>query len=75
VNQELARRHGAAIAAYLGPPGRLVAMSKTAYCSQHPGHRVVFNANVGFDAGKMWSGDLDLTVDESRGDRARRRDR
>jgi hypothetical protein len=66
VNEELAARHAAAIAACLGPPGRLVGMSKTGYREQHPDHLAVFNTNVCFAAGKVWWGDVDLTLDESK---------
>jgi hypothetical protein len=64
VNDVLSRRHAAAIARTLGPRGRMVGYSKTAYVSIHSDHVVVFNANVCFAGGKVWWGDLDLTEDE-----------
>ncbi len=49
----------------LGWAGRMVTRSKLDYASKYPNHCIVFNANVvlgGF--GKVWHGDVDLTVDE-----------
>jgi hypothetical protein len=38
--------------------------SKSGYSNAHPSHRVVFNANVLTPSqGKIWHGDLDLTLD------------
>jgi hypothetical protein len=64
MNDDLARAHADAIAATLGPTGRLLGMSKTGYRNAHPGHAVVFNANVCLPDGKIWYGDIDLTTDE-----------
>lgn len=47
-------------------PGRMISGSKSGYMSRYPTHDVVFNANLCTrSAGKVWFGDLDLTVDES----------
>lgn len=47
--------------------GRLIAPSKSQYRMDHPGHNVVFNANVfTLEDGLIWSGDLDLTLDSER---------
>jgi hypothetical protein len=45
-------------------PGRMVSGSKSGYSSQYPTHLVVFNSNVvTMEHGKIWYGDLDLTID------------
>ena len=43
--------------------GRLIAVSKSGYKSQYPNNEVVFNANIVTSEGKVWYGDLDLTLD------------
>lgn len=49
----------------LGPAGRMVAASKTRHGKEHPDHVLVFNANLCTRThGKIWHGDLDLTLDE-----------
>lgn len=50
--------------------GRMISGSKSAYRERHPDHEVCFNANV-FSAqqGKIWYGDLDLTLDSEKLDR------
>jgi hypothetical protein len=62
----LAAKHNEAILATLGPPGRMIGASKTAYRNHHPDHLTIFNANVCLAHAKVWWGDLDLTLDESR---------
>lgn len=47
----------------LGYPGRMISGSKSGYMTSHPNNQVVFNANVCTDAGKIWFGDLDVTLD------------
>ena len=64
MNDELARRHAETLRETLGDPGRLIALSKTGYSDRHPLHAPIFNANVCLQAGKIWWGDLDLTLDE-----------
>jgi hypothetical protein len=44
----------------LGPPGRMISGSKTAYHQAFPTHRVFFNANLTVGGVKVWHGDLDL---------------
>lgn len=48
----------------LGTAGRMISASKSGYSRAHPDNLPVFNANVCTDDGKIWFGDLDLTVDE-----------
>ena len=51
----------------LGHCARLVSGSKSLYRSNHPDHVVIFNANVFTkEDGKIWYGDIDLTLDEQR---------
>lgn len=64
MNVDLAERHAQAIEETLGYSGRMISFSKTGYRERHPDHVIVFNANVCLAAGKLWHGDLDLTVDE-----------
>ncbi len=64
LNEDLATRHADAITAHLGPPGRMVGLSKSGYMTAHPQHMAIFNANVCFGEGKVWWGDIDLTIDE-----------
>jgi hypothetical protein len=64
VNDELATRHAAAVTEHLGVPGRMVGLSKAGYRDANPRNLVVFNANVCFRGGKVWWGDVDLTIDE-----------
>jgi hypothetical protein len=46
------------------PFGRLLGWSKSAYVQEHPSHKVVFNGNICIkSSGKIWYGDLDLTLD------------
>jgi len=47
--------------------GRMVCGSKSHYREMFPNHNVYFNANIfEKDLGKVWYGDLDLTVDAPR---------
>jgi hypothetical protein len=64
VNEDLADKYEEAILETLGFPGRMISASKTGFVKQHPTHMPVFNANVCLNDGKIWWGDLDLTVDE-----------
>lgn len=66
MNDELARRHAAAVEETLGGHGGMISLSKTRYREQHPDHVAVFNANVCLEAGKVWWGDLDLTLGEGK---------
>lgn len=64
MDEELATEFEEDILATLGPPGRMIAWSKTAYHEHHPTNLPVFNANVCLGSSKIWHGDLDLTRDE-----------
>ncbi len=48
----------------LGWAGRMICGSKTFYRERYPGNAAIFNANVCIRTGKIWWGDLDLTLDE-----------
>jgi hypothetical protein len=50
----------------LGPAGRMITLSKSRYRERFPDHVVIFNANICVRGSKIWHGDLDLTVDESK---------
>jgi hypothetical protein len=47
---------------HLGHPGKLISSSKSGYRQRNPDNLVVFNANVCTDEGKIWWGDLDVTL-------------
>lgn len=64
MNEELAARYAEELRATLGYEGRMISPSKSRYSTAHPEHVAVFNANVCIAAGKIFWGDLDLTVDE-----------
>jgi hypothetical protein len=49
----------------LGPPGRLIARSKSGFREEFPNHLAVFNAQIHIKGVTVWSGDLDLSRDES----------
>jgi hypothetical protein len=45
--------------------GRIISYSKSAYRESHPDNKILFNANIFvLGEGKIWYGDLDLTLDE-----------
>lgn len=44
--------------------GRLMAGSKSLYRKAYPDNFAVFNANIITDNGKIWYGDIDVTLDE-----------
>jgi hypothetical protein len=46
----------------LGRPGRMIAGSKSGYSDSNPNHLTIFNANICIEHGKVWHGDLDLTL-------------
>lgn len=48
----------------LGTCGRMICYSKGQYNHDNPRNLTVFNANVCTESGKIWHGDLDITVDE-----------
>jgi len=44
--------------------GRMISGSKSLYREKYPDHEVYFNANIVIEsAGKVWYGDIDLTLD------------
>jgi hypothetical protein len=46
----------------LGLRGKMVSFSKSGYVKKNPDNLVVFNSNVCTDEGKIWYGDLDVTL-------------
>ena len=51
----------------IGSIGRMISGSKSGYFSSRPDHLVIFNANLCVDGeGKVWYGDLDLTLDKDK---------
>jgi len=46
----------------LGFSGRMISASKSGYRDRNPNNFAIFNANVCTDAGKLWWGDVDLTL-------------
>lgn len=50
----------------LGFPGAMISGSKSGYVRSHPGHLVVFNSNVCVNDGKIWFGDLDVTLSQEK---------
>lgn len=50
----------------LGFSGRMIGGSKSAYFREHPKNEPVFNANVCVASGKIWYGDLDLSLEGDR---------
>lgn len=49
-----------------GMCGRMISASKGDYCRSHPKNIVVFNSNVCTEDGKIWYGDIDVTLDEDK---------
>jgi calcineurin-like phosphoesterase family protein len=47
--------------------GRIISGSKSGYRTEFPDHVVIFNANIVIRSkGKIWYGDLDLTLEEDK---------
>ena len=46
----------------LGMRGRMISFSKSGYVQKNPDNLVVFNSNVCIDDGKIWFGDLDVSL-------------
>jgi len=44
----------------------MISASKCDYNRAHPKHIVVFNGNVCTEDGKIWYGDIDVTLDEDK---------
>lgn len=61
-------RAGARLArTILGPVDRMLCQSKSCYRAAHRDHVILFNANLVTESrGKIWFGDLDLTIDRER---------
>ena len=64
MNEELALRAEQALEDTIGPPGRILALSKSGYLETHSGNVVVFNANIAVKGGKISFCDVDLSIDE-----------
>jgi hypothetical protein len=47
-------------------PARMVGYSKSIYRRENPENEVIFNANIFTSEGKIWHGDLDLTLDSGK---------
>jgi hypothetical protein len=45
-----------------GYMGAMISGSKSGYSKSHPNNLPIFNANICTDEGKVWFGDIDLTV-------------
>jgi len=57
---EIFERHGLMM-------GRMLSGSKSLYWGKHPDNNVVFNGNVVIENhGKVWYGDLDVTLEEDK---------
>ena len=52
---EIAEKH-------LGACGRMISFSKSGYMKRFPENLVVFNSNVCTKGGKIWYGDMDITL-------------
>jgi len=46
----------------LGYPGRMISGSKSGYRDRHPDNFAIFNSNICTESGKVWFGDIDLTL-------------
>ena len=57
---------GQIAAGILGMPGRMISASKSMYSTAYPGNVVVFNSNICTKEGKIWYGDIDVTLDEAK---------
>ena len=47
---------------HLGMSGRMISASKSGYLNHFPDNLVIFNANVCTEDGKIWFGDIDITL-------------
>jgi|AACY02.5.fsa_nt_gi hypothetical protein len=50
----------------LGWPGRMISGSKSGYRNTNPKNFAIFNANICTRAGKVWFGDIDLTLQKAK---------
>jgi hypothetical protein len=46
----------------LGSEGKMISFSKSGYMKKNPENLVLFNSNVCIGSGKIWYGDLDVTL-------------
>ena len=46
----------------LGTKGKMISASKSGYIQKNPDNLVVFNSNVCIEEGKIWFGDLDVSL-------------
>ena len=46
--------------------GRMLSGSKSGYMNTNPNNEVYFNANIFTRKGKLWWGDLDITIDRDK---------
>lgn len=47
---------------HLGMRGKMISFSKSGYAKRNPENLAIFNSNVCVEEGKIWYGDLDVTV-------------
>jgi len=47
---------------HLGFSGKMISFSKSGYVRKNPDNLVVFNSNVCTDEGRIWHGDIDVTL-------------
>lgn len=47
---------------HLGMRGKMISFSKSGYVQKNPENLAIFNSNVCTDGGKIWYGDLDVTL-------------
>lgn len=47
---------------HLGYRGKMISFSKSGYMKRFPENLVLFNSNVCVESGKIWYGDLDVTL-------------
>ena len=47
---------------HLGMSGRMISFSKSGYIQRNPKHIVIFNSNICTEGGKVWQGDIDVTL-------------
>ena len=52
---EIAEKH-------LGHRGKMISFSKSGYAKRFPDNLVIFNSNVCTEEGKIWYGDMDITL-------------
>ena len=50
----------------LGMCGKMISFSKSGYLERNPENLVIFNSNVCVDEGKIWYGDIDITLSYDR---------